>query len=92
MPIPNCNGVGFFYLCVKMGYMNNIRITKLEKEPAVFFGGKRVVLPKETQKKVDTYWQMLMDAGKSYTRGEVFIVSKKEENDGTLHIIVEKTD
>ncbi|MEN8252022.1 MAG: hypothetical protein ABFQ53_00360 [Patescibacteria group bacterium] len=72
--------------------MNDIKVSKLEKEPVVRFSNENVVLPAPEQSKIDEYWQSLIDSGKQYTRGEVFTVTRVEEQNSVLNVLVEKTD
>ncbi|MBI2439491.1 MAG: hypothetical protein HYV45_02740 [Candidatus Moranbacteria bacterium] len=62
------------------------------QEVTVRFSNKEVRLPKEIQTKIDSYWQELLDSGKSYKRGEVFTVTHKEVTETAVNILVEKTD
>jgi 8-oxo-dGTP pyrophosphatase MutT (NUDIX family) len=72
--------------------MSSIKIFSIEKEPAVCFSGKGVVLPLMVQKKIDAYWQSLMESGMSYTRGAVFTVTETKEINKIPEVLVEKTD
>lgn len=72
--------------------MNEIIISPLTKKLVVRFSGKRVVLPAEIQQKIDAYWNKLMVSGKTYTRGEVFTVTRKEAFENRIEVLVEKTD
>lgn len=72
--------------------MNSIEISQLNKKLIVRFSNKSIELPVEWQKKVNVYWQSLIDSGKTYTRGEVFTVTQNEEKDDVHNILVEKTD
>ena len=72
--------------------MESIKIAKINKELIVRFSNKNVALPSEWQKRVDEYWQSLMDSGKKYTRGDVFTVTKIQKENDISHILVEKTD
>lgn len=56
------------------------------------FSGKNVRLPQDVQQKIDAYWDSLIALGKSYTRGEIFTVTKKDVTDTTIDVLVEKTD
>lgn len=56
------------------------------------FSNEAVVLPTEIQEKIDTYWQSLLDSGKTYKRGEVFTVTHVDGKETTLEVLVEKTD
>ena len=62
------------------------------KEVIVRFSNKDVLLPEIVQSKINSYWQELLDSGKSYKRGEVFTVTHKETAGNTVNILVEKTD
>lgn len=62
------------------------------QEVTVRFSNKDVQLPEEIQIKIDSYWQELLDSGKSYKRGEVFTVTYVEENADMVDVLVEKTD
>lgn len=62
------------------------------QEVTVRFSNKEVQLPEEIQSKIDSYWQELLDSGKSYKRGEVFTVTHKEVIENAVNILVEKTD
>ncbi|MGK2849046.1 MAG: hypothetical protein ACSLEX_03185 [Minisyncoccota bacterium] len=62
------------------------------QEVTVRFSNKEAQLPEEIQTKIDSYWQELLDSGKSYKRGEVFTVTHKEVTETAVNILVEKTD
>ena len=62
------------------------------QEVTVRFSNKEVQLSEEIQTKIDSYWQELLDSGKSYNRGEVFTVTHKEVTETAVNILVEKTD
>lgn len=72
--------------------MNYIEISQLNKKLIVRFSNQTIELPVEWQEKIDTHWQSLIDSGKTYTRGEVFTVTKNREENDTYQILVEKTD
>lgn len=72
--------------------MKPIKISQLSEELIVQFSNKEIELSIEWQEKIDTYWQFLIDSGKTYVRGEVFTVTKYEERDDAVYILVEKTD
>lgn len=72
--------------------MKPFEVIDLSKELVVQFSDKTVVLPGEIQEKIDSYWQSLLDSGKSYRRGEVFTVTQVEEKADTIEILVEKSD
>lgn len=72
--------------------MNSIEISQLNKKLIVRFSNESVELPVEWQEKVDGYWQSLIDSGKTYTRGEVFTVTKNKEKNDAHNILVEKSD
>lgn len=71
---------------------NAIQISQLNKKLIVRFSNESVNLPVEWQEKVDEYWQSLIDSGKTYTRGEVFTVTKNKEDNDAHNILVEKSD
>jgi len=72
--------------------MKNFLILLLTKKLIVRFSDKTVDLPQDIQKKIDAYWDELLQSGKTYKRGEVFTVTRKESFDDRLEILVEKTD
>jgi hypothetical protein len=72
--------------------MHPIHISSIPKDFIVRFSGERFVLPQEWQEKVDTYWESLLQEGRSYTRGDVFTVSENEEKDGVRELVVKQTD
>ena len=72
--------------------MKDFLISLLTKKLIVRFSNKSVILPLDVQKKIDAYWDELFQSGKTYKRGEVFTVTKKESFDDRLEILVEKTD
>jgi 8-oxo-dGTP pyrophosphatase MutT (NUDIX family) len=72
--------------------MKPYAVSPLTKDLVVRFSGKKVALPAEVQEKIDAYWDGLIRAGKSYTRGEVFTVTRKEAFDYRLEVLVERTD
>lgn len=72
--------------------MKDFLILPLTKKLIVRFSNKTVDLPLDIQKKIDAYWDELLQGGKTYKRGEVFTVTKKESFDDRLEILVEKTD
>lgn len=71
---------------------NPVIISPLTKKLIVRFSNKSVVLPQDVQEKIDVYWDELLQSGKTYKRGEVFTVTKKESFDDRLEILVERTD
>ena len=72
--------------------MKNFIISPIAKRIIVRFSNKCVILPLDIQDKVDAYWDELIKSGKNYKRGEVFTVTKKEEFEDRIDILVEKTD
>ncbi len=72
--------------------MDSVEISTLDKKLIVRFSNKSIELPVEWQKKVDLYWQSLLNDGKKYTRGEVFTMTKNQEDETNHNILVEKTD
>jgi 8-oxo-dGTP pyrophosphatase MutT (NUDIX family) len=72
--------------------MKDFLISPLTKKLIVRFSNKTVDLPLDVQKKIDTYWDELLQSGKTYKRGEIFTVTKKGSFDDRLEILVEKTD
>ena len=72
--------------------MKESTISPLTKQLIVRFSNKTVDLPLGIQKKIDIYWDELLQSGKMYKRGEVFTVTKKESFEDRLEILVEKTD
>ena len=56
--------------------MNPITVGKVDGSIIVRFTNDQVALPAEIQHKIDAYWESLIAAGKSYTRGEVFTVTQ----------------
>ncbi|HBI34292.1 MAG TPA: hypothetical protein DEA43_01935 [Candidatus Moranbacteria bacterium] len=72
--------------------MKNFIISPIAKKIIVRFSNKCVILPLDIQDKVDAYWDELIKSGKNYKRGEVFTVTKKEEFEDRIDILVEKTD
>lgn len=72
--------------------MESIKIAKINKELIVQFSNKNVALPLEWQKRVDEYWQSLINSGRKYTRGDVFTVTEIQKEGNILRILVEKTD
>lgn len=72
--------------------MKDFLISRLTKKLVVRFSNKEVILPSEIQEKIDTYWDELLKSGKSYKRGEIFTVTKKEEFEDHIEMLVEKTD
>lgn len=72
--------------------MKDFLISRLTKKLVVRFSNKEVVLPSDIQDKIDTYWKELLKSGKTYKRGEVFTVTKKEELEDHIEVLVEKTD
>ncbi|NTW45771.1 MAG: hypothetical protein HGB18_01795 [Candidatus Moranbacteria bacterium] len=67
-------------------------LLELKSEPIVTYTGNRFMLPAETQKAVDEYWNGLMAEGKRYTRGEVFTISGIEERGGEVRVAVDLSD
>lgn len=67
-------------------------VSPLTQKLLVRFSGKDITLPLDIQKKINAYWDELMQTGKTYKRGEVFTVTKKERFEDRLEILVEKTD
>jgi 8-oxo-dGTP pyrophosphatase MutT (NUDIX family) len=72
--------------------MAPIKISKLTKDLVVRFSGKAVALPENVQRDIDRYWNGLMAVGRPYRRGEVFTVTRKEETEGVIEVLVEGTD
>jgi len=72
--------------------MKDITISLFTKKLIVHFSGEQIVLPFDIQEKIDVYWEGLLSSGKSYKRGEVFTVTKKEVFEDRIEILVEKTD
>src|SRR3989344_7568639 len=72
--------------------MKDIVISRLTKKLIVRFSNKQVMLPPSLQDKIDAYWDSLLQSGKSYRRGEVFTVTKKEIMSDRIEVLVEKTD
>jgi 8-oxo-dGTP pyrophosphatase MutT (NUDIX family) len=72
--------------------MNPYHISPLTKNLIVRLSGKSVTLPRDIQDAIDAYWESLLQSGKTYTRGEVFTVTKKETFDDRIELLVEKTD
>lgn len=72
--------------------MKDFVVSRLTKKLIVRFSGEQIVLPHDVQEKIDTYWEKLLSSGKSYKRGEVFTVTKKEVFEDRIEILVEKTD
>lgn len=64
----------------------------LAQEVTVRLSNKEVQLSEAVQSKIDSYWQELLNSGKSYKRGEVFTVIHKEVIENAVNIVVEKTD
>ena len=67
-------------------------VSPLTKQLIVRFSNREVRLPKEIQSKIDAYWDEILASGKSYKRGEVFTVTRKEATEKAINILVEKTD
>ncbi|NTW89832.1 MAG: NUDIX hydrolase [Candidatus Moranbacteria bacterium] len=72
--------------------MNDIIVSKLKKHLTVRYDGGHVLLPADLQKDVDDYWEELLRSGRSYTRGEVFTVTKMTETADMIEVIVSRTD
>lgn len=71
---------------------NKLKVGFITKKIIVRFSNKQVTLPQDIQNKIDAYWDELIESGKDYRRGEVFTVTKKDETDGVIEMLVEKTD
>lgn len=71
---------------------NKFKVSFIAKELIVRFSNKQVILPRDIQNKIDTYWDELIESGKNYRRGEVFTVTNKKETDDAIEVLVEKTD
>lgn len=56
------------------------------------FSGKKYVLPPDIQENVDEYWDSLMREGKTYTRGEVYTVSRKLVKEDSIRLLMDETD
>lgn len=72
--------------------MKDFMVSCLTKKLIVRFSQKQVTLPLDLQEKIDAYWDGLFQSGKTYRRGEVFTVTKKETFNDHIEILVEKTD
>lgn len=67
-------------------------LIELKKKPIVVFTRKRFILPPGLQQAVDDYWKSQLEAGKRYTRGEVFTISDIEEHGDRLIVSVGLSD
>ncbi|EKE18799.1 MAG: hypothetical protein ACD_9C00231G0001 [uncultured bacterium] len=76
----------------KLIMKKEVKVSFLSKKLIVRLGQSLVHLPNDIQEKIDAYWQELLKNGKKYKRGEVFTVTKKDETDKTVEVLVEKTD
>ncbi len=72
--------------------MKDFSVFNLTKKLVVRYSNQQAVLPLDIQQKIDVYWNELIQNGKSYKRGEVFTVTKKEKSEDHIEILVEKTD
>ncbi len=72
--------------------MKDFVVSPLTKKLIVRFSNQEVMLPPDIQGKIDAYWDTLLQSGKSYKRGDVFTVTKKETFEDRMEIVVEKTD
>lgn len=72
--------------------MKPFEVSSISKEIVVRSSNQNVQLPEDIQSKIDAYWDELIANGKSYKKGEVFTVTRKEVTEETIDILVEKTD
>jgi hypothetical protein len=72
--------------------MKPFKVSSIVKEIIVKFSNQEVHLSQEIQAKIDAYWDELIASGKTYKRGEVFTVTRREATEAAINILVEKTD
>ena len=67
-------------------------IFEIKDKLQIKFNDRIVSLPRDVQQKIDSYWEELIASGKKFKRGEVFTVTSVSGAQGSLEIVVEKTD
>ena len=67
-------------------------IFEINDKLQIKFNDRIVSLPRDVQQKIDSYWEELIASGKKFKRGEVFTVTCVNAAQGSLKIVVEKTD
>lgn len=68
------------------------KLTLLKKTPKISYSGEKINLPEEVIFKIEKYWEELIESGKNFRRGDVFTISKIEENESEILIEIALSD
>jgi 8-oxo-dGTP pyrophosphatase MutT (NUDIX family) len=58
----------------------------------VYYSNEKVILPKDYSDEVEKHWNLLLQSGEKFFRGDSYTITKMETNDDTVNIYVQLTN
>lgn len=72
--------------------MEKINVLKFNDNVKIHYTNKKISLPEEYNKRVESHWESLLKTGKKLFNGDVFTIEKIEINGNEIHIYVGLTN